>query len=136
MNKTITAKSADNIRNIHKTIEYKQFIELVSSDKQLPEHWELLANALGLHRQTLNQWRKLPEFERARIKGINRRLKAMEESGKDDWRQWEASLRLLGVKEASDQPTINIQIPVFNVMTNESKEQLSKLYEGLDSSND
>ena len=111
MSKIIPAKYADNILNIRKEVEYERFIELVGSGDKLPEHWELLASALGVHEKTLANWRKLPEFEKARVRGINRRIAAMEKSGKNDWRQWEASLRLLGVK-TSEQPTTNIQINI------------------------
>lgn len=115
MSKSITAKNAGKVQEVQKDFEYKKFIELVGGAKQLPEHWELLANAIGVHRNTIARWKKQPEFEQARIKGINRRLKAMEDSGKDDWRQWEASLKLLGVK-TSDQPTTNIQVNITPIL--------------------
>lgn len=135
MSKSITAKDAGIVKNVYKDAEYIEFMRLVNNG-ELPDTWELTAEAIGVHPNTIKAWRKLPEFREAKRKGIEHCLAEMRRAGKEDWRQWEASLRLLGVKEASDQPTINIQIPVFNVMTNESKEQLSKLYEGLDSSND
>ena len=113
--KAIIAKDADNIIILRKKAEYKRFIQLVGSGEKLPEHWELLASVLGVSPQTINNWKKFPEFQEARIKGINRRLQAMETSGKDDWRQWESSLRLLGVKtdQAAHQTNIQINIPIL-----------------------
>ncbi len=115
MSKSITAKNAENIIILRKKAEYKRFIQLVGSGEKLPEHWELLASVLGVSPQTINNWKKLPEFQEARIKGINRRLQAMETSGKEDWRQWEASLKLLGVK-TSDQPVTNIQVNITPIL--------------------
>jgi len=137
MTKSITAKDADIVTKVIKDTEFKHFIKIVGGEGKLPEHWQLLAQALGIHQNTITRWMKMPEFEEARVKGINRRLKAMEESGKDDWRQWEASLRLLGVKEDSTQTTnIQINMPTFQVMSEQARQELESLYEGLTTTND
>jgi len=110
MSTSITAKNAGNVRNVYKDAEYIEFMRLVNNG-ELPDTWELTAEALGVHPNTIKAWRKLPEFREAKRKGIEHCLKEMRRAGKEDWRQWEASLRLLGVK-TSEQPTTNIQINI------------------------
>jgi len=135
MNKTITAKDAGNIHSIRKEAEYKTFIDMVGKGT-IPDTWELTAEALGVHRKTIENWKKLPEFKEAKQKGIDYCLREMRRSGKDDWRQWEASLKLLGVKSNDGVgTTVNVSVPIFNVATTEAKEKLEQLYAGSNSAN-
>lgn len=113
-NKDITAKDAKIVKNVYKDDEYIEFMRLVNNG-ELPDTWELTAEAIGVHPNTIKAWRKLPEFREAKRKGIEHCLAEMRRAGKEDWRQWEASLRLLGVK-TSDQPTTNIQINIKPIL--------------------
>ena len=115
MPKSITAKGADNIVNIRKEVEYQEFIKMVG-DGSIPDTWELTAEALGVHPKTIENWKKLSEFKEAKRKGIEHCLNEMRRSGKNDWRQWEASLKLLGVKVDNPINQTNIQVNVPPIM--------------------
>jgi len=82
-------------RNIRKKNEFKKFIE--SIEKGSICHWLNIGEALGVDKETIRQWKELPEAQEAIIKGIEHAVKKMEESGKRDWRMWESKLKMLGV---------------------------------------
>lgn len=127
MSKSIVANSAKIVDNVRKTVEYQEFLNMVGTNN-IPDTWELTAEALGVHPNTIKGWKKLPEFKEAKRKGIEHCLKEMRRSGKDDWRQWETSLRLLGVK-TEQAPSVNVQvnIPILggkSVQSNNSDQEI------------
>lgn len=78
----------------YKQEEFAEFIKLIEGDAV--EHWINIANALGVNKDTINRWKKLPEAKEAIEKGIRRSLEGMEKAGDKDWRMWESKLKMLG----------------------------------------
>jgi hypothetical protein len=101
--------------NPYKSEEYQKFIETVKSG-EIPEHWELLAETLGITSKTIIEWKKLPEFTNAINKGLDEALAKMKETGAKDWRQWRERVSILS-REANKQSgtVVNIEnvVPIF-----------------------
>jgi len=89
------------VQNVQKKPEFLEFLRLVE-EENIPESWGLLAEAIGIHRNTITKWRKTPEFRKALAKGIQRSLRNMEKAGNKDWRMWREKLRILGVKDKKE----------------------------------
>jgi Fe-S cluster biosynthesis and repair protein YggX len=93
---------------VQKDAEYQRFIAMVEGNK-IPGTWEMLAEALGVHRNTITQWRKLPEFQQAKIKGVEHALKMMEVSGEKDWKMWREKVGML-TNEKKPDVQVNMQV--------------------------
>ena len=106
--------------NPYKEEEYLSFIKTVENG-EIPEHWELLADALGVTRRTIATWKKMPEFKKAIQKGIDRSLREMERVGKKDWKMWRERYAMLA-KEKQQAQVIqqfntdggNIEVKIIN----------------------
>ena len=100
-------KTSQNLTKFtpYKAEEYKRFIELVGTG-QIPEHWEILAETLGVTRQTIAEWKKMPEFKEAINRGIDEALTQMKIVGRKDWKMWRERFALL-TKEKQPGLTIN-----------------------------
>lgn len=85
-----------NSHNIRKTEEFEEFIKTIKRGSIT--HWIIIAKALGVNKDTINEWKKLPEARRAVAEGISYALLKQEETGKNDWRMWRSKLQMLGVK--------------------------------------
>lgn len=96
MTKAETNKSNRNM--VYKKEEYEEFLKMLK-DGKIDENWSIIAEALGVDRETLVRWRKKPEARRAINKGIQEALKGMINAGSDDWRMWRERLKMLGVKD-------------------------------------
>lgn len=81
--------------NIRKKEEFEAFISIIKSGSVC--HWMTIAGVLGIDKDTITEWKKLPEARYAIANGIQHAIKKMEASGKNDWRMWKAKLQLLGV---------------------------------------
>lgn len=99
------------IRNIRKKTEFEKFIEILETSTVIA-HWVEIAEILGVNKDTINEWRKLPEARQARARGIAAALSKMQRAGAKDWRMWEAKLRMLGFgkENQSSHQADNIQI--------------------------
>lgn len=125
--KSIAAKSATNVSKLRKSAEYQAFIKSVGTGK-ISANWESMAGALGVHPNTISKWKKLPEFQKALAQGIEESFNRMTTVGKRDWRMWRERHAMLAKEENKNNTTVNVSVPVFNVISNESKENLEKLY--------
>lgn len=94
------------VTNVTKAPEFQAFLDMVESDK-VPETWELVATAIGVHQNTITNWRKTPEFQKALAKGIHNAMERMERAGGRDWRMWREKIALL-TKEKQGQ-SIGVQ---------------------------
>lgn len=109
------------VPNIRKEVEFDSFIKIIE-DKSIA-HWQDIAEAIGVNKDTITEWRKLPEAQDAIAKGIANALDKMENTGKRDWRMWREKLKMLGLievqraeltgKDGKDLPT-----PILKVDTN------------------
>lgn len=79
--------------------EFRAFIKSISEGQV--SHWVDIANALGIHKNTITAWKQLPEAQEAIQKGIDHAMQCMEQAGARDWRMWEAKLKMLGVNPAT-----------------------------------
>lgn len=82
-------------KNPLKKQEFKQFIKIIKSNKV--GSWLEVAEALGVDQDTITAWKATPEAMKARADAIADALDNMERVGKNDWRMWEAKLKMLGV---------------------------------------
>ena len=105
-------REVDIVTNVNKEPEFRAFLGLVESD-ELPETWELVAHAIGVHQNTITQWRKTPEFQKALAKGIQKAMQNMESSGRRDWRMWRDKIAIL-----TKEKTTNIGVQNNYVQTN------------------
>lgn len=126
--------SEKTVRKVIKEAEFDIFLDMVENGN-IPDTWELVAEAIGVHKNTITEWRKRPEFQRAKAQGVENALKNMEVAGKKDWKMWREKLNLLGATKPQDQTNIQVVVPIFNVMSDDAKKQLEKLYERSDSTN-
>lgn len=91
------AKSAKSETTVYKEDEFETFISLLEQGDI--ENWGVVADALGVNRDTITAWKRLPKARKAIAEGINRSLKQMETTGKRDWRMWREKAKVLGVIE-------------------------------------
>lgn len=80
----------------HKSEEYEKFIEFI--EKGTEAHWSEIAEALGVNKDTIRDWKKTPRAIEAIKKGISYAISQMERAGKDDWRMWDRKLTRLGAQ--------------------------------------
>lgn len=128
-----TAK--DIVQEVQKDPEYQVFIKLVGEGK-IPENWEDMADAIGVHRNTISRWKKMPEFQKALLAGIDESIKQMTHVGKKDWRMWRERYAMLMKEKKGDSIAVQVNMPTFNVMSEEAKKQLEELYAGSDRKDD
>lgn len=82
-----------SVDNVRKVAEFKAFIAVLEGGEF--DTWELLADTLGVHPNTIQEWKQLPEAKRAIAKGLQNAVKQMETVGKKDWRMWREKIALL-----------------------------------------
>lgn len=83
--------------------EYEAFIQILK--KGQITHWAAVAQALGVHPDTIGLWKRRPEARKAIAEGIQHALQEMQRVGKNDWRMWETTLKLFGVN-----PGVNLNV--------------------------
>jgi hypothetical protein len=99
------------VTNVTKEPEFLAFLNLVEEQK-IPDTWELVAQAIGVHPNTIKMWRKTPEFQKALAQGIKNAIENMESSGRRDWRMWREKIALL-TKEKQEGISIEAKILVI-----------------------
>jgi hypothetical protein len=77
----------------YKQQEFEAFISILESGSV--SFWQEIAEALGVCKDTITDWQKLPQAIEAKQKGINKCLAEMEKAGEKDWRMWHERLKLL-----------------------------------------
>lgn len=80
-----------------KQAEFQAFLATLKTPG-VKAHWKEVAEALGVSPDTITDWSKLPEAIEARKEGIRLSLQGMETAGMDDWKMYQAKLRMLNVK--------------------------------------
>jgi hypothetical protein len=90
--------------NPRKKDEFKAFLKIVKDGTGL-EHWQNIAEALGVSKDTITDWKKHPLAREAQALGLKRALEGMEESGATDWRMWRDKAKMLGI---SDQTKVDV----------------------------
>ncbi|HHT9145258.1 MAG TPA: hypothetical protein ACFYD4_06185 [Candidatus Wunengus sp. YC61] len=84
------------MKDVQKEEEFEAFIKLIEDGSvNAMEHWVSIADSLGVHRNTINEWKKSPRARKAISEGIKRALNGMENVGKRDWRMWREKVALL-----------------------------------------
>ena len=80
---------------VYKELEFNAFIKLI--EKGHIQHWQQIAEVLGVDKNTVSAWKKLPEAREALVKGVSNALDNMEKVGSKDWRMWQTKLNMLGI---------------------------------------
>ncbi len=101
---------------VSKQVEFEEFLKLID-EETLPDTWELVAEEIGVHKNTLTSWRKTPEFKVAKARGIKRALQRMERAGNYDWRMWREKYSLLTKEKKEDTNTTNILVIPSELMS-------------------
>lgn len=96
---TVNTENTENI-DPYKQLEFDAFIKIIKSGQAA--HWLEIARALGVDKDTILRWKKLPEAQKAISEGIEDALAKMSKAGENDWRMWEAKLKMLGVNPATN----------------------------------
>ena len=82
--------------NVRKDEEFEAFIKLLENgSSEAVESWEMVAESLGVHPNTIVKWKRHPKAKKAIVDGIKRAVSSMENVGKRDWRMWREKLALL-----------------------------------------
>lgn len=97
-------KKVQKVRDPYKDDQYLKFIQIIKNG-EIPAHWELLAETLGVHRNTIMEWKKLPEFSSAIDSGLNEALAKMKETGAKDWKMWRERVAILSREKQKDSGT-------------------------------
>ncbi len=122
-----------NKLNIRKKAEFKAFIKFIKQGADA--HWIQVAEAIGVDKDTINRWKKLPEAQKAIQKGIDHAMKRMSVTGTRDWRMWRSKLKMLGISpvEKSDITSDGEKIvgPVIFKPENKNKNLCKKTSEKL-----
>ena len=84
-----------NYPNIRKKAEFEEFIKILEGN--IVDHWINIADAIGVDKDTITEWKKHPRAKEAIQNGVKRALEGMEKAGDKDWRMWESKLKMLGV---------------------------------------
>lgn len=111
-----TSKAPDSkivqiVQNPYKEEAYKKFIETVKNG-EIPEHWELLAETLGVDQKTIKRWRMLPEFSNAVNRGLDEALAKMKETGGKDWKMWRERVAILSREKKTEANPINVNTQI------------------------
>lgn len=113
--------------NIRKKEEFEAFIDALE-ESSIP-HWSDIAEAIGVNKDTITEWKKHPKAKEARIQGIQYALTQLELTGKNDWRMWLMKLKMLGMPIDSNKKEIaDIEASSAAV---ETAELMLKIYEKL-----
>lgn len=122
------SESPEEIKKIsslepYKDDEFEKFIETIEGDTV--EHWVNIASALGVTPDTITRWKKHPKAKEAIRRGINRALEGMEKAGGNDWRMYEAKLKMLGVDSTQkvDITSGGEKLPIMGGTADVSKDQ-------------
>ena len=91
----MSKKSENSDIRPYKEDEYRAFVKTLESGAV--SYWSKIAEALGVDKDTITSWKKLPEAREAIQKGIEKCLNNMETSGKRDWRMWQERLKILNI---------------------------------------
>jgi hypothetical protein len=100
---------SQNVPDVHKQIEFSSFLRLIEQES-VPDSWELIAEAIGVHRNTITKWKKTPEFQKALAVGIKNAIANMENSGRRDWRMWREKIALLTKEKEEAKNITNILV--------------------------
>lgn len=125
-NKVIVQK----VQEIEKVEEFETFLDFIKKGKI--EHWQNIAEAIGIHRNTIARWREHPKAREAIIEGIRHSLEEMERVGNRDWKMWREKLKMLGItEEVTTQVAVGVNVPVTIEGKEVSDEQLARRVIGI-----
>lgn len=99
----------DNMTKVNKEPEFLAFLRIIE-EETIPDTWEMVAQAIGVHQNTITKWRKTSEFQKALANGIKNTMASMERAGRHDWRMWREKLGLLLKEEREEKLTTNILV--------------------------
>ena len=124
MTKTMNGEIVKNVSNVtpYKQEKFEQFKKLIKDGKV--ENWLMIAEALGIHFNTVYKWKEHPDAQQAIVNGITHAIDQMEKAGKRDWRMWHEKLKMLGVRVKEGTQTLIDQRQI-NINEGERKEVLS-----------
>ena len=88
-------KKTSETPKIRKIEEFEAFIKFLEEGSDA--HWVEIAEAIGVDKDTITEWKKQPRAVEARTQGINNAIKEMQNVGRRDWRMWESKLKMLGI---------------------------------------
>jgi len=80
----------------YKQAEFAAFLETLKSGTS--SHWSQIGEVLGIDKNTITQWKKLPEAQKAIKEGIQDAMNKMETTGAKDWKMWKEKLGMLGIQ--------------------------------------
>ncbi len=115
----------EDIPTIRKKEEFEAFIEALEGSSVA--HWKEIAEAIGVDKDTITEWKKHPKAQEARRNGLRNALNQMELAGKNDWHMWETKLKMLGINKDNINEYNNPSDESRRTM-NQTAELLQKIY--------
>jgi hypothetical protein len=116
--------------NITYKEQFEAFLKIIRENKV--EHWVNVAEALGVHQNTIVNWKKHPLAQKAIAEGIQHALEQMEKTGGRDWKMWREKLKMLGVEDKSGaKVAVGVTVPVNIDQSEVDYERLTEKVIGL-----
>lgn len=81
----------------YKEQEFDAFLKEIGN-ANLP-NWSILAEAIGVSRDTIWRWKQHPLAKQALGAALEENLRKMSEVGGSDWKMYREKLKMLGVKD-------------------------------------
>lgn len=122
--------------------QVEQYLSTCGKENMSLPSIEGLADYIDVDTDTIVEWGKIhPEFSVAIKKLANKQKQQLIDDGMYGGKEVNAAMAIFllkvnhGMKDITTQTNVQINMPTFKVMSTEAKEQLEKLYEGSDSTN-
>ena len=119
----------DDTPNIRKKEEFEAFIGALEGSSIA--HWKDIAEAVGVDKDTVTEWKKHPRAIEARVKGIQYAFNQMELAGKNDWRMWETKLKMLGINKDNVNENEDTTQAEIRKVRHDTAELLQKIYDEM-----
>lgn len=87
--------SANGAEKPYKEMEFQEFLTAIGN--QHIQNWSILAEGLGVGRNTITRWKKNPQARQALETALNDSLEAMVKVGHTDWRMHRERANMMGV---------------------------------------
>lgn len=94
--------------------KFETFLQLIKKGNM--KNWSIVAEALGVHNNTITAWKRHPDARKAIAEGILDSLDKMEKAGKNDWRMHAEKAKMLGVNPPQKVETTTKDDPVKKIL--------------------
>lgn len=120
-----------------------EYLSLCGKENMSLPTIEGLASHLGVISETIREWaKKYPDFSATIKKIVEKQKQQLMDDGMYGGKEVNAAMAIFllkvnhGMKDITNQTNVQVNMPTFNVMSEEAKKQLEELYAGSDRKDD